>query len=265
MFKEADRPESKVDLTGRCAIVTGAGSGIGRAIALTLARSGAEVMVNDIIGERAEETVAMIAAAGGNALASVADIADENAVAGFVSDAVQRWGRIDILCNNAGIMDKIEFVEDVSTELWNRVFAVNVTGQFFVMRAALPHMRKAGKGAIVNTVSIAGLRGAAAGATYVASKHALAGLTKSVAWSHGNEGIRCNGICPGAIDTNITNGQGLEAFDEQGLARAWPVMALCERASGPQAIANAALFLVSDAAYYINGVMLPVDGGWMAG
>ncbi|WP_068078084.1 SDR family NAD(P)-dependent oxidoreductase [Novosphingobium lentum] len=265
MIKEDDRPESKVDLTGRSAIVTGAGSGIGRAIALTLARSGAEVMVNDIIGDRANETVAMIAAAGCKAAANVSDIADENAVAGFVGDAMAHWGKIDILCNNAGIMDKIEFVEDVSTELWNRVFAVNVTGQFFVMRAVLPHMRAARKGAIVNTVSEAGLRGGAAGATYVAAKHALAGLTKSVAWSHANEGIRCNGICPGAIETNITGGLGLEAFDPRGLARAGPVMALCERAAGPQAIANAALFLASDAAYYINGVMLPVDGGWMAG
>ncbi len=265
MNKEEDRPENKVDLGGRNAIVTGAGSGIGRAIALTLARSGAEVLVNDIIGERVEETVAMIAAAGGRAAGNVADIADETAVTGLAADAMERWGKIDILCNNAGIMDNIEFVEDVSTELWNRVFAVNVTGQFFMMRAVLPHMRAARKGSIVNTVSVAGLRGAAAGATYVASKHAMAGLTKSVAWSHANEGIRCNGICPGAIETNITGGRGLDAFDKEGLARAWPIMALCERAAGPQAIANAALFLASDAAYYVNGVLLPVDGGWMAG
>ena len=93
----------------------------------------------------------------------------------------------------------------------------------------------------------------------------MVGLTRSVAWSHANEGIRCNAICPGAIATNITGGRGLEAFDQTGLARTLPVMALCERASEPQAIANTALFLASDAAFYVNGVIMPVDGGWFAG
>jgi NAD(P)-dependent dehydrogenase (short-subunit alcohol dehydrogenase family) len=261
---ERDRPECRVDLCGRSAIVTGAGSGIGRATALTHARSGAQVMVNDIISRRVEENLAMIAVAGGRAIGNVADITDEIAAAGLVADAMTHWGKIDILCNDAGIMDRIEFVEDVSTEMWNRVFQVNVTGQFFMMRAVLLHMRAARNGAVVNIVSEAGLRGGAAGATYVASKHALAGLTKSFAWSHANEGIRCNGICPGAIDADITGGLGRAAFDSKGLERAMPIMKLCERGAGPQAIANAALFLASDAAYYINGVMLPVDGGWMA-
>lgn len=253
------------NIEGRSAVITGAGSGIGRAMALVFAEQGAQVLVNDIIAERAHETVEMIEKKGGKAIAAVADIADEDAVAGFVDTAMKQWGKIDILCNNAGIMDEISFVENVSTELFNRVFAVNVTGTFFVSRAVLPHMRKAQQGSIVNTASVAGLRGAAAGATYVASKHAVVGLTRSIAWSHANEGIRCNAICPGAIDTNITNGKGLDAFDQEGLSRAGPVMALCERASGPEAIANTALFLASDAAYYVNGAILPVDGGWMAG
>lgn len=253
------------DFKGRSIIVTGAGSGIGRAMATSFARAGAEVMVNDIIADRAHETVALIEQDGGAAVAAVADIADERAVAEFVEAAMARWGRIDVLCNNAGVMDEMSFLEDVSTELWNRVFAVNVTGTFFVSRAVLPHMRKRQKGAIVNTASVAGLRGAAAGGTYVASKHAVVGLTRSIAWSHGNEGIRCNAICPGAIETNITGGKGLEAFDQVGLQRALPVMSLCERSSGPEAIANTAIFLASDAAFYVNGAIIPVDGGWMAG
>ena len=184
MFMEPDHDAPKIDLAGRSALVTGAGSGIGRAIALTLAQSGAAVTVNDILADRAEETVALIAQAGGQAVVNVADIADEQSAADMVAAALGQWGKLDILCNNAGIMDRIELVEDVSTELWNRVFAVNVTGQFFVTRAVLPHMRAARRGAIVNTVSDAGLRGGAAGAAYVASKHALAGLTKSApAWS----------------------------------------------------------------------------------
>src|SRR3546814_2581566 len=135
---------------------------------------------------------------------------------------MRNWGKIDRLCNNAGINDEISLIEDVSTELWNRGFAVNVTGTFFVSRAVLPHMRQREKGVIVNTASVAGLRGGAAGGTYVASKHAVVGLTRSIAWSHGNEGIRCNAICPGAIETNINGGKGLKAFDQEGLKRALP-------------------------------------------
>src|SRR3546814_4175800 len=111
-------------------------------MALTFARAGAEVMVNDIIATRADETVAMIEKDGGKAVAAIADIADETAVGSFVDAAMRHWGKIDILCNNAGIMDEISLIEDVSTELWNRVFAVNVTGTFFVSRAVLPHIRQ---------------------------------------------------------------------------------------------------------------------------
>jgi NAD(P)-dependent dehydrogenase (short-subunit alcohol dehydrogenase family) len=264
-MKVEDRPETPVDLSGRSAIVTGAGSGIGRAMALTFARNGADVMVNDIVAQRAEETVAMIRQAGGSAVVNVGDVADETTAQGFVAETLKLWGKIDILCNNAGIMDKIELVQDVETDFWNRVFAVNVNGAFFGMRAVLPHMRARQSGAIVNTCSVASLRGGAAGATYIASKHAIAGLTQSVAWSHGREGIRCNGICPGSVETNITGGLGLDAYNPEGLALALPVMSLCDRLVGPQAMANAALFLVSDAAYHVNGVLLPVDGGWMAG
>lgn len=260
-----DRPETPVDLSGRSAIVTGAGSGIGRAMALTFARNGADVLVSEFDAERAEETAAMIRQAGGNAVVHIGDIADEATADAFVALALKHWGKIDILCNNAGIVDKMELVQDISTDLWNKVFAVNVNGAFFGLRAVLPHMRERKSGAIVNTCSVASLRGGTAGAAYVASKHAVAGLTQNVAWSHGGEGIRCNGICPGAVETNISGGLGLSAFNPEGLALAMPILALCDRQVGPQAIANTALFLVSDAAYHINGVLLPVDGGWMAG
>lgn len=254
-----------IDLSGRTAIVTGAGSGIGRAMALTFAQAGAELLVNDIIGDRAEATVAAIEAAGGRAFPAVADIADEAAVNAFVRDAAERWGRIDVLCNNAGIMDRIHLPAETPTDLWERVMAVNVTGQFFVTRAVLPHMLARKAGAIVNTASVAGLRGGAAGLAYVASKHAMVGLTRSIAWTHGPDGIRCNAICPGPTETDITGGKGLEFFSPGGLARATPVMTLADRFTGPQVMADTALFLASDAAAYINGAIIPVDGGWMAG
>lgn len=258
-------PSGSADLSGKRAIVTGAGSGIGRATALSFARCGAQILVNDIIADRAHNTVAMIEQDGGRAMPVIADVSDEQAVKALVDEAIARLGGIDIVVNNAGIMDEISFLEDVPTELWNRVFAVNVNSVFFMLRAVLPHMRAAGSGTIVNIASEAGLRGGAAGGAYVSSKHAVVGLTRSVAWSHANEGIRCNAICPGAIDTDISGGRGMDAYDQRGLARALPIMRLCERISAPEAIANAALFLASDSAFFVNGAIMPVDGGWLAG
>jgi NAD(P)-dependent dehydrogenase (short-subunit alcohol dehydrogenase family) len=265
VMSSAGNQGNLTDLSGRSAIVTGGGSGIGQAIALTLARCGASVMVNDFVAERADETVAMIHDAGGEAVAAVASVADENQVAGFVADAMERWGKIDILCSNAGLMCKMEYLEDTSTEMWNRIMGVNATGTFFVLRAVLPHMRKAKNGSIIVTSSAAGLRGGAAGPVYTASKHAAVGLTRNVAWYYGKDGIRCNAICPGATETNITGGLGLDMFDKEGLGRVLPIMSLCERIGEAQALADVAVFLASDAARHMNGVILPVDGGWMAG
>jgi NAD(P)-dependent dehydrogenase (short-subunit alcohol dehydrogenase family) len=257
------RNANSVDLTGRSALVTGAGSGIGRAIATSLCRAGARVTVADINQTTLEETIALIEQAGGAAFASVTDVADEHAVHSMVDETISRWGSLDILCNNAGIMDRMAFAPEVTTALWQRAFAVNVNGPFFAIRAVLPHMRARKFGVIINTASVAGLRGAAAGVAYVASKHAVIGITRSVAWSHANEGIRCNAICPGGVETNMTSG-GLEAFDQAGLARILPVISLCERMTSPQVIADVALFLASESAAHINGLIMPVDGGWMA-
>jgi NAD(P)-dependent dehydrogenase (short-subunit alcohol dehydrogenase family) len=254
-----------INLAGRTAIITGAGAGIGRDMALTFAQAGAAVLVNDIVAERAHATVAAVTEAGGTAVAAVADIADEAAVDAFVAQAADRWGRIDVLCNNAGIMDRIHLPADTPTELWNRVMAVNATGPFFVTRAVLPHMLARKSGAIVNTASVAGLRGGAAGLAYVSSKHAVIGLTRHIAWVHGPDGIRCNAICPGPTRTSITGDEGMGFFDTAGFARSLPVMKLADRSTDPQVMADTALFLASDAAAYINGAIIPVDGGWMAG
>lgn len=264
-MKFEEKGESRVDLTGRTAIITGAGSGIGRAMALTFARSGARVLINDILSDRAHETAQMVEKAGGDGTAHVADVADEHAVRAMVSAAVERWGRIDILCNNAGVMDAVEMIEDVSTDEWNRLLNNNLSGVFFMLRAVIPQMRAQKSGAIINTASIAALRGASAGPAYTASKHAVVGLTRNVAWTHAEDGIRCNAICPGVIDTNIMAGRTLDDFHKEGLARCRPIMMANQHSSGPQAIANAALFLASDAAYFVNGAIMPVDGGWMAG
>jgi NAD(P)-dependent dehydrogenase (short-subunit alcohol dehydrogenase family) len=254
-----------INLSGRVAIVTGGGSGIGRAMAKQLAGAGATVVVNDIIAERARETVAIIERAGGAAVPAVADISDEQGVESFVKQAAAQFGRIDVLCNNAGIMDEMAEPAATPTPIWNRVLAVNITGYFFVTRAVLPHMLARKSGSIINTASEAGIRGAAAGLAYSVSKHGVVGLTKNIAWVHRRDGIRCNAICPGAVETNITAGKGFEMFDQAGVARLMPVLQLVPHVAQPEQMASVALFLASDAASFVNGAIIPVDGGWAAG
>ncbi|MDA0642472.1 SDR family NAD(P)-dependent oxidoreductase [Nonomuraea ferruginea] len=195
-------------------------------------------------------------------MAVAADVGDERAVAALVESAISAYGRIDALFNNAGIIDDMALPADISPELWDRVLRVNLTGTFLVTRAVLPHMLRAGRGAIVNTASEAGVRGGAAGAAYTASKHGVVGMTRSVAWAYAKDGIRCNAILPGATLTGIADGA---TFDPTGAARLSPVLALGDQLARPEQMADAALFLASDAASFVNGAIVPVDGGWSAG
>ncbi|GAA3612977.1 SDR family oxidoreductase [Nonomuraea rosea] len=239
-------------------LVTGAGSGIGRAMAVAFAKAGARVVVCDVNAESAQRTAADL---GDAAVSVAADISDETSVSALAEAAISAYGRIDVLCNNAGIMDTMALPADVTPELWERVLRVNLTGTFLVTHAVLPHMLHQGGGAIVNTASEAGIRGGAAGVAYTASKHGVVGLTKSVAWAYAKDGIRCNAILPGPTMTNIATGA---TFDPVGAARLGPVLALGERLAQPEQMADAAVFLASDAASFINGAIVPVDGGWSA-
>ncbi|MEW9551919.1 SDR family NAD(P)-dependent oxidoreductase [Nonomuraea sp. NPDC050783] len=242
----------------RVALVTGAGSGIGRAMALAFAKAGARVVVCDLDAGGAGRTAADL---GDAALAVTADIGEESSVAALVEAAIGAYGRIDVLCNNAGIMDTMALPADIPLAQWERVLRVNLTGTFLVTHAVLPHMLSQGGGAIVNTASEAGIRGGVAGAAYTASKHGVVGLTKSVAWAYAKDGIRCNAILPGPTMTNIANGA---TFDPAGAARLGPVLALGERLAQPEQMADAALYLASEAASFVNGAIIPVDGGWSA-
>ncbi|MEV4177486.1 glucose 1-dehydrogenase [Nonomuraea sp. NPDC049709] len=239
-------------------LITGAGSGIGRAMAVAFAKAGARVVTSDVNEASARETAAAI---GDAALPLAADISDEASVSALVEAAISAYGRIDVLCNNAGIMDTMALPADIPVEQWERVLQVNLTGTFLVTHAVLPHMLAQGRGAIVNTASEAGIRGGAAGAAYTVSKHGVVGLTRSVAWAYAKDGIRCNAILPGPTMTNIATGA---TFDPTGAARLGPVLALGERLAQPEQMADAALFLASDAASFINGAIVPVDGGWSA-
>ncbi|MEV4065548.1 SDR family NAD(P)-dependent oxidoreductase [Nonomuraea dietziae] len=245
----------------RVSLVTGAGSGIGRAMAFAFAQAGARVVVCDIDRERAERTASEI---GDAAIVAAADISDEASVGALVETAISAYGRIDVLCNNAGIMDTMALPADIPVALWERVLRVNLTGTFLVTHAVLPHMLREGGGAIVNTASEAGIRGGTAGAAYTASKHGVVGLTRSVAWAYAKDGIRCNAILPGPTLTGIASAESVGSFDPAGAARLAPVLALGERMAQPEQMADAALFLASDAASFVNGAIVPVDGGWSA-
>ncbi|MEV5955047.1 SDR family NAD(P)-dependent oxidoreductase [Streptomyces sp. NPDC051987] len=248
-------------LDGRGVIVTGAGSGIGRAAALAFAREGARVLVADLNAEGAAATVEEIEKAGGTAVAVTGDLGEQSVVDRVTATAVERFGGVDVLVNNAGIMDRMSALADVSDAEWERVIRVNLTAPFLLTRAVLPHMLAAGRGAIVNTASEAGLRGSAAGAAYTASKHGIVGLTKNLAVMYRNQGIRANAIAPGGTRTGIQ----VDLEDgAHGPAALGPYFGNVGQVSEPEEQAAAIVFLASDAASNINGAILPVDNGWAA-
>ncbi|KUN19832.1 3-ketoacyl-ACP reductase [Streptomyces antibioticus] len=248
-------------LDGRSVIVTGAGSGIGRAAAVAFAAEGSKVVVADLNAETAEKVVSEIEEAGGTAVAVTGDLSEQAVVDRVTSTAVERFGGVDVLVNNAGIMDRMSAAADVGDAEWERVIRVNLTAPFLLTRAVLPHMLKAGKGAIVNTASEAGLRGSAAGAAYTASKHGVVGLTKNLAVMYRDQGIRTNAIAPGGTATGLAVDIDGEAHGPRALG---PYFGNVGRVSEPEEQAAAIVFLASDAASNINGVVLAVDNGWSA-
>ncbi len=248
-------------MTGKVALVTGAGSGIGRACAELFAEQGAAVAVLDLHRDAAEDAVAKIAAAGGQAIAIAADVAMAAAVASAVVRTVQEFERLDILVNNAAI-DTTGSVVDAAEGDWDRCFAVNVKGTYLCSRAAIPYL-EASSGAIVNQGSIVGLVGVPNLAAYSATKGAVISLTRSMAVDLGPRGIRVNVICPGAVMTPLMEellrergGGDLDAGIAATLVK-YPIGKL----GTPADIARVALFLASDDASFLTGAVVTVDGG----
>ncbi|MGW1316100.1 SDR family NAD(P)-dependent oxidoreductase [Streptomyces sp. NPDC002426] len=246
---------------GRSVIVTGAGSGIGRATALLFAEEGARIVVADVDDAAARAVAEEVERAGGTAVTVIGDLREQTVVDRVAATAVEEFGGIDVLVNNAGIMDSMSAAADTGDDEWDRVIGINLTAPFRLTRAALPHMLAAGKGAVVFTASEASLRGSAAGAAYTASKHGIAGLTKSLAVMYRDKGIRSNAIAPGGTLTNIRVDADRGAHGPAALA---PYMGNVGSPARAEEQAAAIVFLASDAASNINGAVLPVDNGWSA-
>ncbi len=243
-------------LQDKVAIVTGAGSGIGRATAELFHREGALVVAVDVAPGGLTQLPA-----DKHVQSVVADVSRRADDERIVATALDRFGRLDALCNVAGIVDRLLPVGELTDEIWERVLAVNLTGPMLAMRAAIPVMLRGKGGVIVNISSVGGLFGARGGAAYAASKHGLIGLTKNVAATYGRDGIRAVAVCPGAVDTGISLGgepspRGFEALKSTLPANPRTATAL--------EIAKLVLFLVSDDASFVNGAAIVADGGWTA-
>jgi NAD(P)-dependent dehydrogenase (short-subunit alcohol dehydrogenase family) len=249
-------------LKGKAGVITGAGSGIGKAIALLFAREGAKVVAADIDLEAINRVVAEIQTNGGTATAVMANVVREQDIQNMINTAIDTYGTLDILINNAGIMDNFIPAAEVTDELWEKVFAVNVTGLMRATRRALPIFIKKGSGVIVNIASAGGLYGSRAGAAYTASKHAVVGFTKNVGFQYAKLGIRCNAIAPGAVNTNI--GTTISNPDKFGQEKAMAGFNLNPRIGEPDEIAKIALFLACDDSSLINGTIVAADAGWTA-
>lgn len=242
-------------LEGKVAIVTGATSGMGRASAKLFAQEGAKVVVTGRNEERAKEVVDDIKADGNEAIYVIADMSDLDDVKKIFDVTMEEYGTVDILFNNAGMLSMSPLM-DLTIDEWNKIFNVNVTSSLVLTQLVAPVMKEKGKGTIVNTCSVASFGAHHGFAAYVDSKHAMAGLTKSIAWELGPE-IRCNGIAPGLIHTAMVDSIGGPAALQQMIDQC-PV----KRCGEPEDIAAVALFLASDDSAFLDGQIIKVDGGF---
>ena len=253
----------KIDFSGKSAIVTGAGGGIGRAVSLALAQAGAKVMVVDLSRETGEETAALVREHGGVAQFVAADVSRSEDVVRYVAAACEAWGRIDVFMNNAAWQGVVSPVVDYPDELFDRIMAINVRGVFLGLKHVLPVMIAQRSGAVVNTASLGAYIGARNLSPYVASKHAVLGLTRSTALEVARKGVRINAVCPGPVDTpmlrDIEAGQAPEGVEQLRAQRAASIPD--GRYALPEEVANLMLYLASDMASHITGQGMQINGG----
>jgi NAD(P)-dependent dehydrogenase (short-subunit alcohol dehydrogenase family) len=260
-------------LNDKLAVVTGAGSGIGRATALALSGRGARLAVVDLDADAAAESVELITRAGGSALAFRADTSKADEIDLAVARAVSEFGPLEIMVNNAGILDGYFNVDEVDEAVWRRVIEIDLTGVFLGCKRGLQEMLPLGRGRIINMASVAGLNGTGGGAAYVAAKHGVVGLTRQMAVVYSARGITINAVCPGPISTGLRQhsqqilGPGVADMSNRGVAvnedQIREVVPAGRRGT-VEDVASAVCYLASDEAAYITGHTMVVDGGWRA-
>lgn len=245
---------------GKSIVVTGASSGMGRQIALDFAKEGATVIA---VARRKERLNALAAEAeelAGKILPYPGDVTSQETNEGMIDYAVKECGKLDVLVNNAGVMDEFTPIGEMSNELWQKVLSVNLEGPMYAMRKAVQVMcEQETGGSIVNVASIGGVRGARAGAAYTASKHALVGMTKNTAFIYTTKNIRCNVICPGGVDTEVMNGQ--DNISQFGMSRIMAGLDTSLPSGKVEDISTAVLYVASDDAKFMNGAEIIIDGG----
>jgi NAD(P)-dependent dehydrogenase (short-subunit alcohol dehydrogenase family) len=248
-------------LDGKAVLITGAASGIGRATALAASREGAKLVLSDVLVEAGEATARQIGAEGGKALFVRCDVTRQADVDAMMKRTVEAYGRLDGAFNNAGIEGSLAPTADYPEDVFERVIQINLIGVWRCLRAEIPVMLKQGKGAIVNTASVAGLVGAGAFAAYDASKHGVVGLTKSCALDYAKQGLRLNAVCPGVIQTPMLDRLSKEM---PGVIEALLAVKPMGRLGTAEEVAEAVVWLLSDAASFVTGTTLAVDGGYTA-
>jgi NAD(P)-dependent dehydrogenase (short-subunit alcohol dehydrogenase family) len=251
-----------MSLKNKAVVVTGAGSSMGRAICDMFSREGARVLAVAMGRKRLDELARYAARHGGEVVPFVGDMTVKADIEGMIDEAVRLFGRVDVLVNNAGLMDDFSPVGEFDDEMFEKVIKLNLEAPAYAMRRVIREFERQGGGVIINIASVGGLFGCRAGAAYTASKHGLIGLTKNTAYMYSNKNIRCNAICPGSIKKEVDSEEFMDRLNERGKSIAEKGMGLVDRPGESEEIADVAVFLASEGSSYINGQALVVDGGW---
>jgi NAD(P)-dependent dehydrogenase (short-subunit alcohol dehydrogenase family) len=251
-------------LKDKVIVITGGGSGIGRSISTLFASEGAKLVIGDWNEQALADVLAEIRSRDGTASGVSGNMAVQADAENLVEAAVNTYGRIDVLVNNAGVIDNNQGVGELSDAVWERVIGVNLNGTMYTSRKAVQHMLRQGGGNIINMASSSGIGGGSAGAAYTASKHGLVGLTRNTAWVYTNKNIRCNAICPGGVMTPMAKSIDLSKVDPLGAERNGLYYGIMPKVLVPEDIAKLALYLAGDESTFLNGAIISADYGWRA-